>query len=58
MQKWRSLGGAVGISEWDVKSWDEEVRTASSMGDDGDVKTMLREEMMGDNRIPVIDCIY
>ncbi|KAL7417596.1 CRAL-TRIO domain-containing protein [Mrakia frigida] len=59
MQRWRSLGGSVGISEWDVKTWeDEEEPTSSSMRDDGDLKTMIREEMLEQTRIPVVDCIY
>lgn len=60
MERWRSLGGTVGLSEWDFKAWDVAPPTtgstllASIVSVDSDVKEMIREDS---KRLSLVECI-
>ena len=59
MDRWRSLGGTVGLSEWDFKAWDDSTASAPTSFDplvsvSSEVKEMIHEDS---KRLSFVECI-
>ena len=60
MDRWRALGGKVGLSEWDIKVWEEPslptptLSSGSLVSIDANAKAMIREDS---KRLSFVDCL-